>query len=61
MYVILNEVRKLSSIVTGYHDNSVVLVLHVTMYLIVETSYNGKVARMHHMNVCILCVCLQVS
>ena len=49
MYVILNEVRHLYSIVTCYHDDSVVMVIHVTMVLLIlETSYNGNVARMHH-------------
>ena len=33
MYVILNEVRHLCSIVACYHDYSVVMVMHVTMVL----------------------------
>ena len=33
MYFILNEVRHLCSIVTCYHDDSVVIVMHVTMVL----------------------------
>ena len=40
MYVILNEVRHLYSIVTCYHDDSVVMVMCVTMVLLILNSTN---------------------
>ena len=57
MYVILNEVRHLCSIVACYHYDSAVIVMHVTMVLNSrKNSYHGNVARMHHTHVCTLCM-----
>ena len=40
VYVILNKVRHLYSIVTCYHDDSVVMVMHVTMVFLILNSTN---------------------